>query len=105
MGKAPWRRRYLHRIEPEWELGLGQVQKPVPGRGGHGCLRREAQGMVACEEGAVCMGGARGPGGMMTQAASLRLHPRILHRMSLSGLCTWVRKRVKQALKIPSLLD
>lgn len=24
---------------------------------------------------------------------------------SLSGLCSWVRKRVKQALKIPSLLD
>lgn len=60
MGKAPWRRCYLHRIEPEWELGLGQVQKAVPGRGSHVCLRGEARGMAACEEGAVCMGG---PGG------------------------------------------
>lgn len=74
--KATWRRRrgHLHGTEREWELGPGQGQKGVPGRGSLVCLYSEARGMAAREAGAARAAGARGRGGTMTQAARLRLH-------------------------------
>lgn len=65
---------YLHGTQREWELGPGQVQKGVPGRGSLVCLCSEARGVAAREAGAACAAGARGRGGTVTQAARPRLH-------------------------------